>query len=614
MMNKTLAAGQAAAAEEWIAAGVRASLGDLGDPAASLYPRRLKALCEVSFLEFCAGSRPSPPIRAALRQTFLTLPLPHLLSLLRHNLVHANLLLPILTAMKADRLLQAAEQSDLERLLLLCARYSKERLPFRQLDLLHGLHRISGRPAYLVELIAAARLGCLGRLRFPHDVDLRDDYAVTHTVLYATDFGRRRWPRTLAHPNLVEEVLDRLSWRAEAALNLDLLAEYALCRLCLGRLSPRLDEELDHLVARFDHGGFWRGPADLGPLLEREGLSLGQREFFENYHTTLLAREVLIRARGTSHRNVRRRSPPPASGRVGDARPRRTVERFWLPRASEAPASPLERLRESYTQLLLAVAKGGQLRLHAIGPIDSEAHASALASEMAYWTARAGGRPAEHGLPQGFDRLPLDPLAGDAELQPRLFARHAVGRAPILRRSDARALFDSALQRAEARPDAAVDALVSACLLAGTVAVPASRRTLPLTRLLRRALASAAMAGDAGSFSTLLAYGLETLRDEHDVVAQCLDFLLSMSSASLPFGWTTAIGPLTADARVRQEIRGLQAALALVLARVLSPTALAWQPLPTTDRRRTAGSGPTTPVRPASAQKHRPRGVSQVSA
>ncbi len=595
------AAGQVAAAEAWLAAGIRASLGDLGDPAAGLYPRRLKALCETSFLEHCASARPSPALRAALRSALLAVPARHLLSLLRHNLVHANLLLPILAAMKASRLLDTAELVDLDRLLPLCSRYSKERLPFRQLDLLHALARVSGRERHFRQIAAAARYGCLGRLRFAQDVDPRDDYAVTHTVLYATDFGRRLWPPRIADPRLVDEVLDRLSWQAERERNLDLLAEYALCRLCLARRSERLDEELTLLVSGFDARGCWPGPADLGPLLEREGLPAAEHDFFANYHTTLLVREVLLRALGGSPGGSRRPRPRV----VAATRPR---ARFWLPRLPPATASPLARLRGEYTRLVLAVA-GGRARTFrpALTRIDGTdgTDGPTLAAELAYWIARAGGRPSPGAL-RGAAELPL---AGadldDRRLRSPLLARRALGIEPLLPHREAEAHFDAALERARHGTGApAFEALLSACLLAPVAAVSGSPRALRLRQALRRALSGAMTAGEAGTFAALLGYGLTSFRTDRSALAAAIDFLLSMSAASLPFGWVTASGEHAVEATLRQEIRGLQAVLALLLSRAVAPSVLSRR-LATADPAFRL-PGPSAPIDPRTAMAAAP--------
>src|SRR4029077_2866615 len=236
-----------------------------------LFPRRLKAFCEISFLEFCVTSRPSPVIREALAEIVSgSLSVSDLLSLTRHNIVHANLFLPILSACLCMGMVTEEQESDIGHLLHLVKRNSKERLPFRQIDLLHGLFCLTGDESLYAELVTIAKSGCLGPIFHCYDANSCDDYAVTHTIFYLTDFGRRRWPDSLTPAPLLESILDQLSWVAEADENLDLLAEYALCRQCLGFAGSRLDHEVGLLLRSWEPGRCWPGPADLSETLAKE--------------------------------------------------------------------------------------------------------------------------------------------------------------------------------------------------------------------------------------------------------------------------------------------------------------------------------------------------------
>lgn len=283
--------------ERWLSSGAARWLADLDSDTSEIYPRKLKALCEIAFLEYLVTRRPSDTIRRALVPALRTLWTGgELLTLWRYNLVHANLFMP-LSAAAVQAIGQTAEQAaDLRTLAELTRRQRKERLPFRTLDLLHGLYAVTRNDAFLSQTARAAESGCLGHLAFVHDFDLADDYALTHTVFYVTDFGRRPWPPTLAHLDVVSAVLDLLSTRAERDHNLDLLAEYLLARQMLGLRGGRARRESDLLSAAQQESGYWPGPADLVETLQKEEMSPQEVEFFIHYHTTLVAREALLRA------------------------------------------------------------------------------------------------------------------------------------------------------------------------------------------------------------------------------------------------------------------------------------------------------------------------------
>lgn len=281
----------------WLAEGVSRSLtrpisAGLGDR-----PRILKALCEISFLEYDVTAVPSPTLRETigpiLKQQILT---PSFLSLFYHNIVHANLFLPLaLAAVRANEV-PPHYLYDFSTLTGIALRHTKERLPFRMLDLLHGAYRLSGDKRYLNQMIDIGRFGCLGGLTDPLDSSASDNYAVTHTVFYLTDFGRLPWPEAVCDSGIVIKVLDHLSTPAEREGNCDLVGEYLLCRLMLGQRDRVMEEQVDYLQERAVDGTYWKGPADLGDALKKDGISEKEMEFHENYHTTLVVLEALKRS------------------------------------------------------------------------------------------------------------------------------------------------------------------------------------------------------------------------------------------------------------------------------------------------------------------------------
>lgn len=285
-----------AASEGWLASGVARHLSALAEDRTDLFPRKLKALCEIAFLEHCVTHRPGRALGRALERVLGPLwSGGELLALWRFNLAHANLFLPLGAAAVAAFGGSAAVSADLRTLVELSLRHRKERLPFRSLDLLHGTFRLTGDEEFFVRLKRTAAGGCLGELRFVHDFDPSDDYALTHTVFYLTDFGRRPWPPDLAAADRIEGVLDMLSERAETEWNLDLLAEYLLARQMLGLAGGRAAREAELLAGSQHDDGYWPGPADLTEVLEEKGAMPDETIFFSHYHTTLVAREALLR-------------------------------------------------------------------------------------------------------------------------------------------------------------------------------------------------------------------------------------------------------------------------------------------------------------------------------
>lgn len=339
-------------AGEWLARHLPVHLGDPLHGSPALRFRRLKAVCEIGFLEEAAGADPAgaagpgsalDPVLARLRSHG------RLLRLTLGNPAHANLFLPLLlAAWGRDRAEPgAATARVLGATVEWLSTRTRERLPFRRLDLLHAVHLATGHEAPLAELDRAAAHGCLGPRTDVSRVDPGDEYAVTHTVLYVTDFGRRSWPPGLADPAVVLDVLDLLSHDADATDNLDLLGEYAWCRACLGARSGRFHREIERLLEAQRDDGSVPGPVDLGPALERDGVPEEDRPFFTDYHTTLVARFALRAAEepGTG-----------GGGRPPSARwsPRHPGETLRSPprRGGDEEAAAMEELATSYRELL----------------------------------------------------------------------------------------------------------------------------------------------------------------------------------------------------------------------------------------------------------------------
>ncbi|WP_416979410.1 DUF6895 family protein [Streptomyces sp. T028] len=164
-----------------------------------------------------------------------------------------------------------------------------ERVPYRQLDLLHTLylcgieHDLSAMDTVLPFSILCRR---------PNVLKLadRDVYAITHTLFYVTDFGRREpvWPRGYS-PGEAVELLEALLVLAEARTNADLVGELLCCLYCLGVT----DSEAAHRAWEFlesvqEDNGRVNGPEGiLHPGLDSDNADF--RHWAEGYHTTIVA-------------------------------------------------------------------------------------------------------------------------------------------------------------------------------------------------------------------------------------------------------------------------------------------------------------------------------------
>ncbi|MGW2643018.1 DUF6895 family protein [Streptomyces sp. NPDC001348] len=164
-----------------------------------------------------------------------------------------------------------------------------ERIPYRQLDLLHTLFLCGiehDLPA--MDTVLPFTLLCQN----PNVLKLadRDIYALTHTVFYATDFGRREpvWPRGRGTGTAVE-ILEALLVLAEARANADLVGELLCCLYCLGvDDSEAADRAWAFLESIQEDNGRVNGPDGvIHPHMDKGDEDF--RHWAEGYHTTVVA-------------------------------------------------------------------------------------------------------------------------------------------------------------------------------------------------------------------------------------------------------------------------------------------------------------------------------------
>ncbi|MCF3131045.1 hypothetical protein IPZ69_11835 [Streptomyces olivochromogenes] len=166
---------------------------------------------------------------------------------------------------------------------------SFERIPYRQLDLLHTLFLCGiehDLPA--MDTVLPFTLLC----RNPNVLKLadRDVYAITHTLFYVTDFGLREpvWPSGYDTGTAVE-LLEALLVLAEARANADLVGELLCCLYCLGvDDSEAADRAWEFLESVQEANGRVNGPEGIvHPEVDQGNEEF--RHWAEGYHTTVVA-------------------------------------------------------------------------------------------------------------------------------------------------------------------------------------------------------------------------------------------------------------------------------------------------------------------------------------
>lgn len=214
---------------------------------------------------------------------------------------------------------------------------SFERIPYRQLDLLHTLELAGvahGLPP--VEAILPFTLFCAD----PSVLKLgdRDIYAITHTVFYATDFGLRvpRWPTGFDLCRAVQ-FLDALCLLCRQRGNADLVAELLCCLLCLGiRDSAEAEHAWAFLAEVQEPDGRVAGPEGI----VHPGVEGGDEEYRSwatAYHTTIVAALAGLLARSSSV--IRRRRPaPPKVSDAAQLEPALRRAAVWLGEAATTAA------------------------------------------------------------------------------------------------------------------------------------------------------------------------------------------------------------------------------------------------------------------------------------
>lgn len=320
-----------------------------------------KLLLEASLFAFIVGrggrhEAATSELLAAIRSRYDSA---HVLSVVRRQPVQVATLGGTLI-MLWQRGLATAEEVDGLRTAL-GSRYvdSTERVPFRLLDRRWILHVVGHGP--LVDHAAlASSAGC--RDMHPVYMSREDAYAITHTVMYVTDFGAAEPPQHLA-TSLRDTLDDCLIW-CLVDDDYDLVAELLLARIYLCRsLGPVGEVAWRDCTLIWDELGFLPSPtlhADAFLALATEG-ERTQYAHHHMYHTMLVAGllcDAMARLAG---------SPPPEAV-AHEQQPSREDDRARIARAAFAARHQLshlfdvpERVAEEVIQRITPSPDAGRL-------------------------------------------------------------------------------------------------------------------------------------------------------------------------------------------------------------------------------------------------------------
>jgi hypothetical protein len=162
-----------------------------------------------------------------------------------------------------------------------------ERVPYRQLDQRWTRNLERREPLTLDDLLAGSILQSRAH---PFFMTQGDAYAVTHAIMYATDFGQNVLPSSLAGDHVRDMILSGLAWHI-VSQDFDLLIEYLICAECTGLRDTAHAQFAWHVVRRlWDQIGFVPGPTfDAAHFRTLDGVRQDAYAVEHMYHTNFVA-------------------------------------------------------------------------------------------------------------------------------------------------------------------------------------------------------------------------------------------------------------------------------------------------------------------------------------
>jgi hypothetical protein len=121
-----------------------------------------------------------------------------------------------------------------------------ERVPYRLLDQRWTRNLTASEPRGFDDLL---NFSILRSRAHPFYMTQTDAYAITHAIMYSTDFGRHRLPAALDLQRVRDMVQEGLAWHIVSE-DFDLLVEYLICAECVGTRASPYARFADRLVQR----------------------------------------------------------------------------------------------------------------------------------------------------------------------------------------------------------------------------------------------------------------------------------------------------------------------------------------------------------------------------
>lgn len=281
--------------DDWLQSQIPAWFTGITSEPSSVMFRKLKAICEIGYLEFFVNPSPNLRLKNQIYAIIKCLVKNNVfMSLVRHNTEHSNLFIPLLAIYLSDEIKEDKERIDVVNLIKYNLLSGKERLPFREIDLMHMSYKISMEPSFLNDIYRIAKFGCAGKFKNIISFSTSDEYALTHTVFYITDFGRIMWSDDILAKDRLCLLINMLCDKAKNANDTDIFAEYVLCKQYLEYPHTEIETDLQEFLKKQNEDfGYWLGPLELETQLSKEGFEKNSLCFFQNYHTSIVVRICL---------------------------------------------------------------------------------------------------------------------------------------------------------------------------------------------------------------------------------------------------------------------------------------------------------------------------------
>jgi hypothetical protein len=238
---------------------------------------------------------------------------PQYAALLRRHPDEVLLYAPAFAVAAARGLLDDAGRAALAAVLADPVVRGTERTPFRALDLWH-LGLLAGECDPTVDPAALLRSGCLGRPFDPVGADRMDAYALTHSLLFAHNFGVPHDSLPTVPPTDfdLDDALSGLLLRSLATNDTDLALELLAAAAVERRVAPELAGlVLDWTLAVSDDHVPAPGAVASDPAETDDDHRVWKRDYHTNLVAVLAARLLREAWHGTHDRRGRIPSPPP---------------------------------------------------------------------------------------------------------------------------------------------------------------------------------------------------------------------------------------------------------------------------------------------------------------